>query len=75
MTIRIPYPHDQQGELPQPLFSWLRSVNNAGFSWFGPTADLDVATFDRLFAPPTSGRRASWSLGWPRRWRPEAAAA
>jgi len=25
-------------------------VNDAGFSWFGPTADLDVATFDRLFA-------------------------
>jgi NAD(P)-dependent dehydrogenase (short-subunit alcohol dehydrogenase family) len=25
-------------------------VNNAGFSWFGPTTDLDVATFDRLFA-------------------------
>jgi NAD(P)-dependent dehydrogenase (short-subunit alcohol dehydrogenase family) len=25
-------------------------VNNAGFSWFGATADLDVATFDRLFA-------------------------
>jgi NAD(P)-dependent dehydrogenase (short-subunit alcohol dehydrogenase family) len=25
-------------------------VNNAGFSWFGPTVDLDVATFDRLFA-------------------------
>ena len=25
-------------------------VNNAGFSWFGPTADLDEATFDRLFA-------------------------
>jgi NAD(P)-dependent dehydrogenase (short-subunit alcohol dehydrogenase family) len=25
-------------------------VNNAGFSWFGPTADLGVATFDRLFA-------------------------
>jgi NAD(P)-dependent dehydrogenase (short-subunit alcohol dehydrogenase family) len=25
-------------------------VNNAGFSWFGPTADLDVETFDRLFA-------------------------
>jgi NAD(P)-dependent dehydrogenase (short-subunit alcohol dehydrogenase family) len=24
-------------------------VNNAGFSWFGPTAELDVATFDRLF--------------------------
>ncbi len=25
-------------------------VNNAGFSWFGPTAELDVATFDRPFA-------------------------
>jgi len=25
-------------------------VNNGGFSWFGPTADLDVATFDELFA-------------------------
>jgi NAD(P)-dependent dehydrogenase (short-subunit alcohol dehydrogenase family) len=25
-------------------------VNNAGFSWFGPTDDLDVATFDGLFA-------------------------
>jgi NAD(P)-dependent dehydrogenase (short-subunit alcohol dehydrogenase family) len=25
-------------------------VNNAGFSWFGPTAQLDAATFDRLFA-------------------------
>ena len=25
-------------------------VNNAGFSWFGPTAGLDVETFDRLFA-------------------------
>ena len=25
-------------------------VNNAGFSWFGPTAELDIATFDRLFA-------------------------
>jgi NAD(P)-dependent dehydrogenase (short-subunit alcohol dehydrogenase family) len=24
-------------------------VNNAGTSWFGPTADLDVATFDQLF--------------------------
>jgi NAD(P)-dependent dehydrogenase (short-subunit alcohol dehydrogenase family) len=24
-------------------------VNNAGFSWFGPTDALDVATFDRLF--------------------------
>jgi NAD(P)-dependent dehydrogenase (short-subunit alcohol dehydrogenase family) len=25
-------------------------VNNAGFSWFGKSGDLDVATFDRLFA-------------------------
>jgi len=25
-------------------------VNNAGFSWFGPTADLPPDTFDRLFA-------------------------
>src|SRR5215472_248451 len=25
-------------------------VNNAGFSWIGPTAELDVATFDRLYA-------------------------
>jgi NAD(P)-dependent dehydrogenase (short-subunit alcohol dehydrogenase family) len=25
-------------------------VNNAGFSWFGPAGELDVATFDRLFA-------------------------
>ena len=25
-------------------------VNNAGISWYGRTADLDVTTFDRLFA-------------------------
>ncbi len=25
-------------------------VNNAGRSWFGPTADLDAATFDGMFA-------------------------
>jgi len=24
-------------------------VNNAGTAWFGPTADLDVATYDKLF--------------------------
>jgi NAD(P)-dependent dehydrogenase (short-subunit alcohol dehydrogenase family) len=24
-------------------------VNNAGLSWFGPTADLDVGTYDRLW--------------------------
>jgi NAD(P)-dependent dehydrogenase (short-subunit alcohol dehydrogenase family) len=34
-------------------------VNNAGFSWFGPTADLDVATFDALFA---SNVRAAFFL-------------
>jgi NAD(P)-dependent dehydrogenase (short-subunit alcohol dehydrogenase family) len=34
-------------------------VNNAGFSWFGPTADLDVATFDALFA---SNVRAAYFL-------------
>jgi len=30
-------------------------VNNAGFSWFGPTADLDNATFDKLFAANVRG--------------------
>ena len=30
-------------------------VNNAGFSWFGPTADLDVSTFDALFASNVRG--------------------
>lgn len=25
-------------------------VNNAGFAWYGPTAKLDMASFDRLFA-------------------------
>jgi NAD(P)-dependent dehydrogenase (short-subunit alcohol dehydrogenase family) len=34
-------------------------VNNAGFSWFGPTADLDVSTFDALFA---SNVRAAYFL-------------
>src|SRR5713226_6391079 len=34
-------------------------VNNAGFAWFGPTADLDVATFDALFA---SNVRAAFFL-------------
>jgi NAD(P)-dependent dehydrogenase (short-subunit alcohol dehydrogenase family) len=34
-------------------------VNNAGFSWFGPTADLDVATFDALFV---SNVRATYFL-------------
>jgi NAD(P)-dependent dehydrogenase (short-subunit alcohol dehydrogenase family) len=34
-------------------------VNNAGFSWFGPTAQLDVATFDRIFA---ANVRASYFL-------------
>jgi len=34
-------------------------VNNAGISWFGPTADLDVATFDALF---DSNVRAAYFL-------------
>jgi NAD(P)-dependent dehydrogenase (short-subunit alcohol dehydrogenase family) len=34
-------------------------VNNAGFSWFGPTADLDVETFDALFV---SNVRAAYFL-------------
>ena len=34
-------------------------VNNAGFSWFGATPDLDVATFDALFA---SNVRAAFFL-------------
>lgn len=25
-------------------------VNNAGFGWYGPTADLDAGSFDRMFA-------------------------
>jgi len=34
-------------------------VNNAGFSWFGPTAELDTKTFDALFA---SNVRATYFL-------------
>jgi NAD(P)-dependent dehydrogenase (short-subunit alcohol dehydrogenase family) len=34
-------------------------VNNAGISWFGPTADLDVATYDALF---DSNVRAAYFL-------------
>jgi NAD(P)-dependent dehydrogenase (short-subunit alcohol dehydrogenase family) len=34
-------------------------INNGGFSWFGPSAELDVATFDRLFA---SNVRAAYQL-------------
>jgi hypothetical protein len=34
-------------------------VNNAGFSWIGPTAELDLATFDRLF---TANVRAPYFL-------------
>jgi NAD(P)-dependent dehydrogenase (short-subunit alcohol dehydrogenase family) len=34
-------------------------VNNAGFSWFGPTRDLDVPTFDGLFG---SNVRATYLL-------------
>ncbi len=34
-------------------------VNNAGFAWLGPTADLDVQTFDNIFA---SNVRAAYYL-------------
>src|SRR5882672_9026222 len=34
-------------------------VNNAGFSWFGPTAELDAAAFDALFA---SNVRSAYQL-------------
>jgi NAD(P)-dependent dehydrogenase (short-subunit alcohol dehydrogenase family) len=34
-------------------------VNNGGFSWFGPTADLDTDTFDSLFA---SNVRSAYQL-------------
>src|SRR5262249_41956798 len=34
-------------------------VNNAGFSWVGPTAELDVATFDQLY---TTNVRAPYFL-------------
>jgi NAD(P)-dependent dehydrogenase (short-subunit alcohol dehydrogenase family) len=34
-------------------------VNNAGISWFGPTAELDLSTFDALFA---SNVRAAYFL-------------
>jgi NAD(P)-dependent dehydrogenase (short-subunit alcohol dehydrogenase family) len=34
-------------------------VNNAGISWFGPTAELDLSTFDALFA---SNVRAGYFL-------------
>jgi NAD(P)-dependent dehydrogenase (short-subunit alcohol dehydrogenase family) len=34
-------------------------VNNAGISWFGPTAELDLRTFDSLFA---SNVRAAYFL-------------
>ena len=34
-------------------------VNNGGFSWFGPTPELDPATFDALFA---SNVRSAYQL-------------
>jgi NAD(P)-dependent dehydrogenase (short-subunit alcohol dehydrogenase family) len=34
-------------------------VNNGGFSWFGPTDQLDTATYDRLFA---SNVRSAYQL-------------
>src|SRR5690349_23231441 len=49
-------------------------VNNAGFSWFGPTADWTCRPLTGS-SRPTCGRRTSWSLRWVRRWPPGAAAA
>lgn len=43
----------EQASLPDVL------VNNAGLAWFGPTGDLDAATFDRLF---TANVRAPYFL-------------
>jgi NAD(P)-dependent dehydrogenase (short-subunit alcohol dehydrogenase family) len=34
-------------------------INNGGFSWFGPTPELDITTFDSLFA---SNVRAAYQL-------------
>ena len=34
-------------------------INNGGFSWFGPTAELDTDTFDDMFA---SNVRAAYQL-------------
>lgn len=34
-------------------------INNGGFSWFGPSADLDVQTYDQLF---DSNVRAAYQL-------------
>jgi NAD(P)-dependent dehydrogenase (short-subunit alcohol dehydrogenase family) len=34
-------------------------INNGGFSWFGPTPDLDTTTFDSLFA---SNVRSAYQL-------------
>ncbi|HEY3715809.1 MAG TPA: SDR family oxidoreductase [Jatrophihabitantaceae bacterium] len=34
-------------------------VNNAGSSWFGPSSDLDVATYDRLFGGNTDRVRVN----------------
>lgn len=34
-------------------------INNGGISWFGPTADLDIETFDQLF---DSNVRAAYQL-------------
>jgi NAD(P)-dependent dehydrogenase (short-subunit alcohol dehydrogenase family) len=58
-------------------------VNNAGFSWFGPTEELDVATFDRLFAANVRApyflvaalAPNSSSLRWHPRWQLGEAAA
>jgi len=43
-------------------------VNNGGFSWFGPTPELDPATFDALFASNVrSAVRQQRAVGVPAR--------
>jgi NAD(P)-dependent dehydrogenase (short-subunit alcohol dehydrogenase family) len=43
-------------------------VNNASMAWFGPTADLEPAIFDTVFAANV-GSRTTWWQRWARRWR------
>jgi len=43
-------------------------VNNGGFSWFGPTAELEPATFDALSPPMCARLTSSWQRSrraWP----------
>jgi NAD(P)-dependent dehydrogenase (short-subunit alcohol dehydrogenase family) len=50
---------DQVAQLAERVGEVEVLVNNGGFSWFGPTADLDAQTFDALFA---SNVRSAYQL-------------